>query len=68
MVAAGEARPRGHRIRIQMVTNLCDGCQYYTIGRQIGPGCSVATGNPEAKRYYPIDGGEQYEPALRIIS
>jgi cyclophilin family peptidyl-prolyl cis-trans isomerase len=39
---------------------------YYTIGRQVGPGQS-APDNP-GDVYYPIDGGDQYERALPIVT
>jgi cyclophilin family peptidyl-prolyl cis-trans isomerase len=39
--------------------------RYNTVGRQVGPGES-SPGDPEDK-YYPIDGGDQYEKALPLI-
>jgi cyclophilin family peptidyl-prolyl cis-trans isomerase len=39
--------------------------RYNTIGRQVGPG-EASQGNPDDK-YYPIDGGDQYEKALPLI-
>jgi len=39
---------------------------YYTIGRQIGPGQSAR--DIPADVYYPIDGGDQYERALPIVT
>ena len=38
--------------------------RYNTVGRQVGPG-EASPGNPDDK-YYPIDGGDQYENALPL--
>src|SRR2546423_7145574 len=66
MVEAGEAAYRAAPNSDPEVTNLLfTVAKYYTIGRQIGPGVP-ARRNPD-DIYYPIDGGDQYEPALPII-
>jgi hypothetical protein len=66
MVEAGEAAYRAASNTDPEVTNLLfTVAKYYTIGRQIGPGVPSRR-NPDDV-YYPIDGGEQYERALRDI-
>ncbi len=60
--AAYQAAPNANPEITGLLTAVA---QYYTVGRQIGPG-SPAPGN-SSDIYYPIDGGDQYERALPII-
>ena len=66
MVEAGEAVYRAAPNKDPEITKyLFAVAEYYTIGRQTGPGASSPR-NPDDV-FYPIDGGGQYERALPII-
>ena len=66
MVEAGEAVYRAAPNKDPDITKfLFAVAEYYTIGRQAGPG-AASPRNPDDV-FYPIDGGGQYERALPII-
>jgi len=66
MVEAAQAAYRAAPNTDPQVTELLVGvAQYYTIGRQTGP-AQPSAHNPQDK-FYPIDGGDQYERALPIV-
>ncbi len=66
MIEAGEAAYRAAPNQDPEIAKfLFTVAEYYTIGRQVGPG-APSPRNPD-DLFFPIDGGSQYERALPII-